>query len=83
MASNFRTPIIAAQPSVAPEISVMVERVVRAKTKIKDDVNGWSLVSAEEIVALAWFADLFLVDAGDGAAVTPPPLTITPTISDL
>lgn len=35
----------------------------RAKAKVKASARGWSMLSQEEILALAWFADLFLNDA--------------------
>ncbi len=34
----------------------------RAKTKVKASARGWSLVTQEEILALAWIADVFLED---------------------
>jgi len=46
------------------EITVeeLTRLVVKAKTKVKDHRNGWSVLSQIEIIALAWFADLYLLD---------------------
>ena len=40
-----------------------------AKAKVKASARGWSMLSQQEIIALAWFADLFLEDG----ALAPPP----------
>ena len=34
----------------------------QAKTRVKQSGRGWSVLSQLEIIALAWFADLFLQD---------------------
>ena len=44
------------------EIQKMVALAVRAKVKINTVKRGWSLISQEEIIALAFIADLFLED---------------------
>ena len=45
----------------------MVELAASAKTKVKATARGWSMVTAEEIVALAFIADVFLEDAAQPA----------------
>lgn len=41
----------------------MAALAARAKTKVKATARGWSLLSREEIEALAFVVDLFLEDA--------------------
>jgi hypothetical protein len=52
------------------EVARLVELAARAKAKVKASARGWSMVTAEEIVALAFIADVFLEDA---ALVAPSP----------
>lgn len=40
----------------------LTDHVVRAKTKVKDQARGWSMLSQIEVIALAWFADLLIED---------------------
>lgn len=49
----------------------MVELAASAKTKVKATARGWSMVTAEEIVALAFIADVFLEDAALPDALPP------------
>ncbi len=50
---------------------------VRAKSKVKASKGGWSTVSQAEVLALAWFADLFLED---GAPPAPAPVNPKPEV---
>ena len=56
------------------DIEQMVALASRAKTKIKAHNNGWSLVSKEEIIALAFIADIMLEDY----IPTDPPVALKP-----
>jgi len=50
---------------------------VRAKSKVKASARGWSMLSQIEVLALAWFADLFLED---GELAPPPPAKPEPAV---
>jgi len=50
---------------------------VRAKSKVKAAKNGWSMLSKIEVLALVWFADLFLED---GELAPPPPAKPEPAV---
>ena len=50
---------------------------VRAKTKVKATARGWSVLSQHEILALAWVADLLLID---GEQVPPSPAKPAPAV---
>lgn len=54
----------------------MAALAARAKTKVKATARGWSLLSREEIEALAFIADLMLEDAGLPAAPAQPQPTV-------
>lgn len=41
----------------------LVALAARAKAKVKATARGWSMLSQQEIVALAFVADVFLEDA--------------------
>jgi hypothetical protein len=45
------------------EIARMTALAASAKAKVKATARGWSMVTAEEIIALAFIADVFLEDA--------------------
>ncbi|MCT4608632.1 MAG: hypothetical protein N4A70_05445 [Pelagimonas sp.] len=51
-------------------VSELTAHVVTAKCKVKSSARGWSSLSQVELIALAWFADLFLED-GEAAAPIP------------
>lgn len=51
--------------------------VVRAKTKVKATARGWSMLSQHEVLALAWMADLLLID---GEQMPPPPAKPAPAV---
>lgn len=59
----------------------LTELAVQAKTKVKASARGWSMLSHHEVLALAWFADLHLVDADEKppAPATPEPQVISHT----
>lgn len=40
----------------------LAELAVQAKTKVKATARGWSMLSQYEVLALAWLADLILID---------------------
>ena len=44
-------------------VAELTRFAARAKAKVKASARGWSMLSQEEILALAWFADQFLEDA--------------------
>lgn len=50
-------------------VEQLTRYAVRAKTKVKRTSRGWSMLSKIEVLALAWFADLFL---DDGEVAAPP-----------
>ena len=60
-------------------IDELTRLAASAKSKVKANPRGWSLVTQEEIVALAWFADLFLenVDADPFGDAKPAPVVIS------
>ncbi len=59
--------------------AALIALAPQAKTKIKATARGWSLVSRAEIEALAFVADLFLVDADlpSAPAAKPAPAVIS------
>lgn len=59
------------------DVARMIALAARAKAKVKASARGWSMVSAEEIVALAFVADVFLED---GALPDPPPAKPEPPV---
>lgn len=59
------------------DLSRMVVLAAQAKAKVKASARGWSMVTAEEIVALAFIADVFLEDA---ALPAPPPPAPAPNV---
>lgn len=59
------------------DIETYVRRAARAKTKVKATARGWSLLSREEIIALAFIADVFLED---GILPAPPPAKPAPAV---
>ena len=59
------------------DIAQMIALAAQAKAKVKACARGWSMVSADEIVALAFVADVFLED---GALPDPPPAKPEPRV---
>lgn len=55
----------------------LARHAMRAKTKVRASARGWSMLSQVEILALAWFADLFLEDENPA---DPPPEKLKPTV---
>lgn len=55
----------------------LTEQAARAKTKVKSAARGWSQLSQIELLALAWFADLWLEDA---ALAAPAPAKPAPQL---
>jgi hypothetical protein len=49
----------------------------RAKVKVKASARGWSMLSKDEIIALAFIADVFLED---GALPNPAPAKSAPAV---
>lgn len=47
----------------AYSVGDLTEIAATAKSKVKRSARGWSMLSQIEILALAWLADLLLVDA--------------------
>jgi hypothetical protein len=65
-------------------IADMTVLAASAKTKVKSSARGWSMVTADEIIALAFIADLFLDDTGDAViADARAPAAEPPVISHL
>lgn len=64
--------------SEAEKVLTVRERVAlaaRAKVKVKASARGWSMLSKDEIVSLAFVVDFFLEDGeieGAGEAPAPP-----------
>lgn len=59
------------------DLETNVRRAARAKAKVKATARGWSLLSKDEIIALAFIADVFLED---GALPTPSPAKSAPAV---
>lgn len=55
----------------------LTRHAVRAKTKVKTQAKGWSILSQIEVLALAWLADLFLED---GELAPSPPAKPEPAV---
>ncbi len=64
-------------PALPTSIAERTRLAARAKAKVKDSARGWSMLSAIEVLALAWFADLFLED---GALPEPAPAKPEPEV---
>lgn len=58
-------------------IDELTRLAVRAKSKVKASARGWSMLSQIEVLALAWFADLFLED---GELAPSPPAKPEPAV---
>lgn len=60
-------------------VSELTRLAAGAKTKVQATARGWSMLSREEIQALAWFAHLFLEDTepGQPAPIRPEPPEIS------
>ncbi len=58
-------------------IDELARLAVRAKSKVKASARGWSMLSQIEVLALAWFADLFLKD---GELAPSPPAKPEPAV---
>ena len=66
----------------AVDVAEMVKLAAMAKAKVKRFARGWSQLSQLEILALVWFADLYLEDGALPAL--PPAISEEPQrISDL
>lgn len=61
----------------------LIALAASAKTKVKAGPIGWSRVTQHEIVALAWFADLFLADAKRDAPAPTRARPAPPVISNV
>lgn len=59
------------------DLETHVRRAARAKAKVKATARGWSMLSKDEILALAFIADVFLED---GALPTPAPAKSAPAV---
>lgn len=59
------------------DIETYVRRAARAKAKVKATARGWTMLSKDEIIALAFIADVFLED---GDLPTPPPARPEPAV---
>lgn len=59
------------------DIETHVRRAARAKAKVKATARGWSMLSKDEIIALAFIADVFLED---GALPNPAPAKPAPAV---
>lgn len=59
------------------ELARMVALAARAKSKVKATARDWTVLSKEEIIALAFIADVFLED---GALPNPAPAKPTPAV---
>lgn len=62
------------QAASAEELTALA---AKAKARVRASASGWSLLSKHEILALAWFADLFLED---GALPAPAPAKPAPDV---
>lgn len=62
------------------EIVRMTALAAQAKAKVKATARGWSMVTAEEIVALAFIADVFLEDAASPAPQPVRPIKGAPEV---
>lgn len=54
-----------------------------AKTKVQAGPHGWEKLTAAEIIALAWFADLFLKNTTPDPKPTAAPKPAPVAISDM
>ncbi len=62
-------------PALPSSITERTRLAAQAKARVKACARGWSMLSAIEVLALAWFADLFLED---GALPAPAPANPNP-----
>jgi hypothetical protein len=54
-------------------VEELTGHVVTAKRKVKSSARGWSKLTQIELIALAWFADLFLEDDEAAAPIPAQP----------
>jgi hypothetical protein len=59
------------------DIETQVRRAARAKAKVKATARGWSMLSKDEILGLAFIANVFLED---GTLPTPAPAKPAPAV---